>query len=169
SWLALYGCNAITVALINGHAPAGGCVFATCCDYRVMLPNYTIGLNETQLGIVPPNSVITSCCNVLPRRLAELALTQGKLFQSEEALKIGLVDEISKDKDQAMQICIDFLNNYKTVNAEARAMTKQQFRKSDIDKVLMERKSELNMFVKRILTSEFQQQLGEYIENLKKK
>lgn len=134
-----------------------------------MLPNFTIGLNETRLGLVPPNSVITSCCNVLPRRLAELALTQGNLFQSEEALKIGLIDEITEDTELAMHKCIEFLNNYKTVNPEARALTKKQFRKSDIDKFLMERETELQAFVKRILTSEFQQQLGEYIENLKKK
>ena len=33
----------------QGHSPAGGCLLATCCDYRVMVENFTIGLNETQL------------------------------------------------------------------------------------------------------------------------
>ena len=36
-------------------SPAGGCLLSMCCDYRVMVgPKYTIGLNETQLGIVAP-------------------------------------------------------------------------------------------------------------------
>lgn len=40
---------------MQGHSPAGGCLFAMSCDYRVMVgPNYTIGLNETKLGIVAP-------------------------------------------------------------------------------------------------------------------
>lgn len=134
-----------------------------------MLPNFTIGLNETQLGLVPPDSIIISGCNVLSRRLAELALTQGNLFQSEEALKIGLIDEIAEDRELAMNKCINFLNKYKGVNSEARALTKKQFRKNDIDSFLMGRKLELDLFVKRILTPEFQQQLGMYMESLKRK
>lgn len=39
----------------QGHAPAGGCLLALSCEYRVMVgPKFTIGLNETQLGIVAP-------------------------------------------------------------------------------------------------------------------
>ena len=35
--------------VFQGHSPAGGCLLAMCCDYRIMAPNFTIGLNETQL------------------------------------------------------------------------------------------------------------------------
>ena len=37
------------LVFIQGHSPAGGCLLAMCCDYRIMAPNFTIGLNETQL------------------------------------------------------------------------------------------------------------------------
>lgn len=38
------------MADLQGHAPAGGCLLAVCCDYRVMAaPKFTIGLNETLL------------------------------------------------------------------------------------------------------------------------
>ena len=54
-WIELYSCKVPTAAAIIGHSPAGGCLLAMCCDYRVMVgPKYTIGLNETQLGIVAP-------------------------------------------------------------------------------------------------------------------
>jgi enoyl-CoA hydratase/carnithine racemase len=50
-----YGSPLATVAAIDGHAPAGGCLLSASCDERVMASgNFGIGLNETQLGIVAP-------------------------------------------------------------------------------------------------------------------
>merc|ERR1711994_161685 len=47
-WLQLYSFSLPTAAAITGHSPAGGCLLALCCDYRVMQgPKFTIGLNET--------------------------------------------------------------------------------------------------------------------------
>src|SRR3546814_8063395 len=49
----LAACPVPVAAAINGHAPAGGCVLALCCDYRVMADGpYRIGLHETQVGLV---------------------------------------------------------------------------------------------------------------------
>lgn len=41
---------------LQGSSPAGGCLMSMTCDYRIMAdnPRYSIGLNETQLGIVAP-------------------------------------------------------------------------------------------------------------------
>ena len=46
----LYSLKIPTVALIAGHAPAGGTMLATACDFRVMVnnPKLTIGLNEVR-------------------------------------------------------------------------------------------------------------------------
>ena len=44
------------VAAVNGHAPAGGCVLALCCDYRIMAQEGgRIGLNEVAVGVVLHN------------------------------------------------------------------------------------------------------------------
>ena len=52
-WLALYMTPLATVAAISGHAPAGGCLLALACDYRVLVEGkYRIGLNEAQIGLV---------------------------------------------------------------------------------------------------------------------
>ena len=54
-WLKLYGSNKIYIAAISGHSPAGGCLLAMSCDYRIMSKGpYKIGLNETLLGITAP-------------------------------------------------------------------------------------------------------------------
>lgn len=60
------------------------------CEYRVMCSNYTIGLNETKLGIVAPTWFQATMRNVISTREAELALTLGKMFTTEEALKVLL-------------------------------------------------------------------------------
>ncbi|KAK7940195.1 hypothetical protein WMY93_003521 [Mugilogobius chulae] len=55
-WLKMYSSNMVTIAAINGSSPAGGCLLSLTCDYRIMSdnPRYSIGLNETLLGIVAP-------------------------------------------------------------------------------------------------------------------
>lgn len=58
------------------------------CEYRVMCSNYTIGLNETKLGIVAPTWFQATMRNVISTREAELALTLGKMFTTDEALKV---------------------------------------------------------------------------------
>ena len=55
-WLSLYMAPLPVIAAINDAAPAGGCLMAMSCDYRIMAqhPKFNIGLNETLLGIVAP-------------------------------------------------------------------------------------------------------------------
>lgn len=83
------------VAAIGGHAPAGGCVLALCCDYRVMaLGSSRIGLNETQVGLVAPEGIQRVLARVVGAHRAERLLVAGDLVESERALAIGLVDEL---------------------------------------------------------------------------
>ena len=68
-WLQLYSYSLPTSAAITGHSPAGGCLLALCCDYRVMQgPKFTIGLNETLLGIVAPFWFKDSMLNAVGHR-----------------------------------------------------------------------------------------------------
>lgn len=83
------------VAAINGHSPAGGCVIALACDYRVMAEGkYIIGLNEVPVGIIVPNSIFNLYSFWIGSANASRSLLEGKLFTPEEALQVGLVDEL---------------------------------------------------------------------------
>jgi enoyl-CoA hydratase/carnithine racemase len=83
------------VAAMAGHAPAGGCVLALCCDYRIMASGpYAIGLNETQVGLVAPEGIQHLMRRVVGAYRAERLLVAGELVQSEAALAMGLVDEV---------------------------------------------------------------------------
>lgn len=88
------------VAALTGHSPAGGCVLALCCDYRVMAEGpFRIGLNETQVGLVAPEGIQHLLRRAVGPHRAELLLVQGELVESAEALRIGLVDALSPPQD----------------------------------------------------------------------
>ncbi|MFL6592329.1 MAG: enoyl-CoA hydratase/isomerase family protein [Luteimonas sp.] len=84
-------------AAIAGHAPAGGCVLALCCDYRVMVRGLAqVGLNETRVGLAAPEGIQQLLRRVVGPHRAERMLVAGALVDSERALAIGLVDELAE-------------------------------------------------------------------------
>ena len=86
------------VAAINGHSPAGGCVLALCCDYRIMARGpFRIGLNEVQVGLVAPDAIQHLLRRVVGPYRAERLLIAGALVDAEQAHAIGLVDELTDD------------------------------------------------------------------------
>ncbi|MEO6154533.1 MAG: enoyl-CoA hydratase/isomerase family protein [Thermomonas sp.] len=99
---ALAGCPVPVAAALAGHSPAGGCVLALCCDYRVMADGpYRIGLNETQVGLVAPEGIQSLLARVVGPHRAERLLVSGVLVDATEALAIGLVDELTGIDDVA--------------------------------------------------------------------
>jgi len=88
-----------TVACVNGHAIAGGCVITLCCDHRVMTNDERarIGLNEIALGLVfPPKIFRIVRSRVPPRALHEVVL-RAALHAPKDGLRLGLVDELAED------------------------------------------------------------------------
>ena len=83
----------LMVAAINGHCPAGGCVMAICCDYRVMGEGpYTIGLNEVPVGIMIRPFIFELYAFWIGKRQAYHNFLEGKLCTPAEAKAQGLVD-----------------------------------------------------------------------------
>lgn len=96
---ALYNYPAPTVAWVNGHAIAGGCVVALCCDHRVASddPKIRIGLNEVALGLQFPPKTMAMVRRQVPSRGLERVLLEAALHGPEMALHLGLVDEVARD------------------------------------------------------------------------
>ena len=86
-----------TVAAIHGASAGGGYEVALACDYRVAsdAPATRIGLPETTLGLIPA----WGGCTRLPRLIgasdADAVILKGKLYSAQEALKLGLVDDVA--------------------------------------------------------------------------
>lgn len=169
TWIALYGTTLPTAAAINGHSPAGGCLLAMSCEYRVMLPKFSIGLNETQLGIVAPPWFIASMKNTISQRMTEISLTQGKMYKTDQALAIGLIDEVANDKAEAIAKCEAFISTFARIPPLARSLTKQRLRNNDIQQLQDNKCSDLEQFLFFVNQPKVQKGLELYLESLKKK
>ncbi|XP_037960173.1 enoyl-CoA delta isomerase 1, mitochondrial-like [Teleopsis dalmanni] len=170
AWLSLFSTTLPTLALINGHATAGGCMFATCCDYRVILPNFWIGLNETKAGVAVPKWVIDTYYHVMPnKRLAEADLLEGRMYKSADALKMGLVDDMANNKAEAFEKCLKFISRYDDVEDSARAATKLNSRSNILKEFEQNRSEDLQSFLKNIQSKSVQEFLGKYLQGLKQK
>jgi enoyl-CoA hydratase/carnithine racemase len=88
-----------TVAAVNGHAIAGGCVLALCCDHRIAAadPRLRMGLNEVALGVPFPPRTLAAVVHRVPPRSRDEVLLGAELHAPEAALRLGLVDELAAD------------------------------------------------------------------------
>ncbi|CAN5541140.1 enoyl-CoA hydratase-related protein [soil metagenome] len=78
---------------INGHAIAGGCGLAAACDIVLADQDAKFGFTEVRIGFVPALVSVFVRRRVAEGRLRHLLL-RGHVIPAEEALAIGLVDEI---------------------------------------------------------------------------
>lgn len=93
---ALFHYKGPLVGFINGHAIAGGCVIALCCDLRIVAPDpkLKIGLNEAALGMRFPRGILGLVRRrVAPHALDEIVLA-GRLYSPHDAVRLGLADEV---------------------------------------------------------------------------
>ncbi|MGE5213219.1 MAG: 3-hydroxyacyl-CoA dehydrogenase NAD-binding domain-containing protein [Nitrospirota bacterium] len=92
-----------TIAAIHGASAGGGYEVALACDYRVASddPATRIGLPETGLGLLPAWGGCTRLPRLIGTEKAAEVILKGKLYSAQEALKVGLVDEIAP-RDQLL-------------------------------------------------------------------
>ncbi|KAF7995474.1 hypothetical protein HCN44_006581 [Aphidius gifuensis] len=169
TWSTLYGLKIPIAAAINGASPAGGCLLAISCEYRVFVEGkHTIGLNETKLGIVAPKWFTDPCILTIGYRQAEVALLKGELFPPEKALEIGLVDELATSKDDAIDKCQKYINSYAKIPAGARIKTKLDLRGEQLQWLIKNREADTQDFLYYIRQPKVQAGLELYLQSLKK-
>lgn len=84
-----------TVAAMTGHSPAGGAVISIFCDYRIAAQGkFKIGLNEVQVGLPVPRVILGGLVRIVGQRQAERLAVRGMLVSPDDALAVGLVDEV---------------------------------------------------------------------------
>jgi enoyl-CoA hydratase/carnithine racemase len=85
------------VAALSGHAFGGGLELAACADLRIAQPGIKLGLPETGLGMAPGWSGTQRLVRRFGAQAVRRMALAGRLFTAEEALALGLVDEIAPD------------------------------------------------------------------------
>src|SRR6201987_4811993 len=85
------------VAALHGTALGGGFEIALACHARIMSPDGRVGLPDSRIGLIPG----AGGTHPLPRLAGAMAALEmvatGRQVPADEALKLGLVDEIATD------------------------------------------------------------------------
>jgi len=90
---ALYEFPKVTIAAVNGAAIAGGTGLAVLCDFTLAVPEARFGYTEVKIGFVPA-IVSTFLLRQLGEKHARDLLLTGRLIGVEEALRMGLINEV---------------------------------------------------------------------------
>ncbi len=87
------------VAAVTGYALGGGCELALCADMRIAAEDARLGQPEILLGIIPGAGGTQRLPRLVgPSRAKDLIFT-GRFVGAEEALRIGLVDQVVPDAE----------------------------------------------------------------------
>ncbi len=102
-FLALYGVPIPTIAAVHGPAIAGGTGLAMICDFTLATPQAKFGFTEVRIGFVPALVSAFLVLQVGHKRSMDLLLT-GRIFDAEEALRLGLVNEVVESGELAGRV-----------------------------------------------------------------
>lgn len=96
---ALFLHPAPTVAAINGHAIAGGCLLAQACDLRLLTsdPGIRMGMPGVALGINYPPKLLRILRHRVPPHTLDRVLLEAANHPPPQALALGLVDDLVDD------------------------------------------------------------------------
>src|SRR5262245_50907070 len=84
-----------TLAMVAGHAIAGGLVLALACDYRLGAEgDHRVGLNEIAIGASFPRVAFEIVRLRLPHARATELLLGAALYPASQATRLGIVDEL---------------------------------------------------------------------------
>src|SRR3954471_12060090 len=82
------------IACINGFALGGGCELAMACTMRLASDNAKLGQPEVKLGIIPGYGGTQRLPRLVGKGIAMQLLLAGEMISAQEALRIGLVNEV---------------------------------------------------------------------------
>ncbi|MFL3009125.1 MAG: enoyl-CoA hydratase/isomerase family protein [Candidatus Neomarinimicrobiota bacterium] len=84
------------IALVNGFALGGGCEISLACHIRLASDNAMFGQPEVKLGLIPGWGGTQRLPRIVGKGLATELIITGKIIDSNEAYRIGLVNKILK-------------------------------------------------------------------------
>lgn len=111
------------IAAISGFALGGGCELALGCDIRIAADTAQLGQPEIRLGIIPGGGGTQRLTRLVGTAKAKDLIFSGKIIDAQEALRIGLVDEVVP-ADQLAEAAMKKMKGYLRNGAVALAAAK---------------------------------------------
>ena len=99
---ALYDLPMLTVALVQGVAFGGGAGLIAACDVAMVTAEAQFAFSEVKLGLTPA-TISPYVVQAIGPRAARRLFATGERFGAEEALRIGLIDQIVRDPTEMSQ------------------------------------------------------------------
>ncbi|WP_042390654.1 enoyl-CoA hydratase family protein [Streptacidiphilus melanogenes] len=109
------------VAVIDGHARAGGLGLLGACDIVLAGPASTFAFTEVRLGLAPAVISLPLLPRLDPRGASRWYLT-GSVFKTGEAQRIGLVTEAAENPQEALT---EILEAFRKASPQGLAETKR--------------------------------------------
>ena len=91
------------IAAVHGYVLGSGIEIALCCDIRIASDDAKFGLPEVGLGIIPAAGATQTLPRTIGRAKALEMLLTNRWIDAEEALQIGLVNNVVP-KDRLLQV-----------------------------------------------------------------
>ena len=123
------------VAAVNGHAIAGGCVLACTADHRIMARGTgRIGIPELLVGVPLPTLPLEIMRFVTNSQQLQKLLFGGATYLPEDALDMGLVDELVEPAD-LMDRAVAEAEKLAIISPQGFEHTKSHIRQPVLEKV----------------------------------
>ncbi|SIN59751.1 Enoyl-CoA hydratase/carnithine racemase [Parasphingorhabdus marina DSM 22363] len=115
-----------TIAVIDGDCIGGGCGIALACDIRIAGPAARFGITPAKLGLVYPLHDTKLLVDAVGPSQAKRILFTGQILPAEEALRIGLITQMSDDPYAEADALAETMA---TVSSHSQKMSKQIIRR----------------------------------------
>ena len=162
--LELYTLPIPTTAAITGHATAGGCILALCCDYRLIAEGKKLmGLNEIKLGVPVPFLADRILQSVAGVPYARDIMENGDFYRPEQSLQMGMVDQVLP-LEQVRSQAVEKAQSLGSMNQQAYALIKRNRVETIEEQFLARREEKEKSFLQCWYSDQARQQLKEAIE-----
>jgi enoyl-CoA hydratase len=123
------------VAAINGHAIAGGCVLACCCDYRIMAGgDGTVGVPELRVGVPFPTVAMEILRFAVGNAHLQALVLSGDTVSADEARRLGMVDELV-DAGALLERAVARARSLAAVPPRVYGLSKRQLREPALTRI----------------------------------